>query len=157
LGSYHINQYQNPVYTYIEGAANAPLSQFINTASRTDSIGTNLSYLEPVGKKSFLELTYGFKYQSTSADKTTDTLTTAGVRDNYALLTNSYDYTFTTNRFGLNYRFIDKKYNYTLGVVAQPSVLEGNSVLTGVNRVTAFNVAPTASLFITFRVTSRSV
>jgi hypothetical protein len=150
LGSYHINQYQNPVYTYIEGAANAPLSQFINTASRTDSIGTNLSYLEPVGKKSFLELTYGFKYQSTSADKTTDTLTTAGVRDNYALLTNSYDYTFTTNRFGLNYRFIDKKYNYTLGVVAQPSVLEGNSVLTGVNRVTAFNVAPTARFIYNF-------
>ncbi|RYD91609.1 MAG: hypothetical protein EOP54_22150, partial [Sphingobacteriales bacterium] len=151
LGSYHIDQNQNPVYTYIDGARNAPANQFINTASRTDSVGTNLSYLEPIGKKSYIELTYGFKYQSTSADKITDTLVTnTEIRNNYALLTNNYDYIFTTNRFGLNYRFIDKKYNYTLGVVAQPTVLEGNSVLTGTNKVTTFNVAPTARFIYNF-------
>lgn len=149
-GSYRINQYQNPVYTYIEGANNAPLNQFISTASRTDSVGTNVSYLEPIGKRSYIELTYGYKHQYTTADKSTDTLSAVGIRTNYALLTNSYDYTFTTNRFGLNYRFIDKKYNYTLGVVAQPSVLAGNSQTTGENKVTTFNVAPTARFIYNF-------
>ncbi|MBD1366988.1 outer membrane beta-barrel protein [Mucilaginibacter sp. ZT4R22] len=149
-GSYHIDQYQNPIYTYIEGAANAPLNQFINTASRTDSVGVNVSYLEPLAKKSYLEFTYGYKNQNTTSDRSTDTLTTGGVRNNYALLTNDYQYTFITNRFGLNFRFIDKKYNYTLGVVAQPSILEGNSPGFAVNRKTEFNVAPTARFIYNF-------
>nr|WP_294945969.1 outer membrane beta-barrel protein [uncultured Mucilaginibacter sp.] len=150
-GSYNIDQYQNPIYVYTPGTRrNAPSNQLINTESRTDSVGVNLSYLEPLAKKSYLEFTYGFKNQNTTADRNTDTLTTGGVRNNYALLTNDYQYTFTTNRFGLNYRFIDKKYNYTLGVVAQPSVLEGNSPGFAVNRKEQFNVAPTARFIYNF-------
>ncbi|RWY47243.1 outer membrane beta-barrel protein [Mucilaginibacter gilvus] len=150
-GSYNIDQYQNPIYVYAPGTTqNAPANQLINTTSRTDSVGVNLSYLEPLAKKSFLEFTYGYKYQTTNADRNTDTLTTGGVRNNDPLLTNSYDYTFTTNRFGLNFRFIDKKYNYTLGVVAQPSILEGNSPDFAVNRKTEFNVAPTARFIYNF-------
>lgn len=150
VGSYSISQYQNPVYNYIEGAANAPLSQFINTDSRTDSIGTNFSYLEPISSKSFIELTYGYKRAYTTADKATDTLTLAGDRSNYDLLSNSYNFTFVTNRFGLNYRFIDKKYNYTLGVVAVPTSLEGESPVSGTNRVNTFNIAPTARFIYNF-------
>ncbi|WP_165852045.1 outer membrane beta-barrel protein [Mucilaginibacter terrenus] len=149
-GSYHIDQFQNPVYSNVTGAVNAPLYQFINTASRTDSVGANFSYLEPIAKKSYIELTYGYKHQYTTADKNTDTLNTSGDRDNYALLTNSYNYTFTTNRIGLNYRFIDKKYNYTLGVVAQPTVLEGMSANAGANRITSFNFAPNARFIYNF-------
>jgi hypothetical protein len=150
-GSYNMDQYQNPIYVYTPGTKqNAPANQLINTSSKTDSVGVNLSYLEPLAKKSFLEFTYGYKYQTTNADRNTDTLTTGGIRNNDPLLTNSYDYTFTTNRFGLNFRFIDKKYNYTLGVVAQPSVLEGNSPGFVVNRKTEFNVAPTARFIYNF-------
>ncbi|TSD67902.1 outer membrane beta-barrel protein [Inquilinus sp. KBS0705] len=145
-GSYSINQYQNPVYTYIEGAANAPLSQYISTASRTDSVGTSLSYLEPLSKKSYLEVTYGYKYSYTSADRATDTLSNSGDRVRYDLLSNNYSYSFITNRFGLNYRFIDKKYNYTLGVMAQPSTLDGS----GTNPVNTFNIAPTARFIYNF-------
>lgn len=150
-GSYNIDQYQNPIYVYTPGTRqNAPANQLINTASRTDSVGVNVSYLEPLAKKSYLEFTYGYKYQNTTADRNTDTLTDAGVRNNYALLTNNYEYNFTTNRFGLNFRFIDKKYNYTLGVVAQPSVLEGSSPGFAVNRKEQFNVAPTARFIYNF-------
>jgi hypothetical protein len=145
-GSYSTSQYQNPVYTYIEGAANAPLSQFINTDSHTDSVGTSFSYLEPIGKKSYLEATYGIKYSTTSADKLTDTLTANGDVNRYDLLSNSYSYQFTTNRIGLNYRFIDKKYNYTLGVLAQPTLLVGSDD----NRRTNFNFSPTARFIYNF-------
>lgn len=153
-GSYSINKYQNPVYTYIEGAANAPLNQFINTDSRTDSVGTSVSFLEPVSKKGYLELTYAYHYAYTTADKLTDTLSADGVtRNQYDLLSNNYTSTFITNRFGLNYRFIDKKYNYTLGVVAQPTILRGRSLMSAASEPTdshTFNFAPNARFIYNF-------
>lgn len=139
------NAYQNPVYTYINTAATAPLDQFINTDSHTDTVGTSLSYIEPIAKKSYLELTYNYHRAYTAADKETDTLTTDGIQNNYALLSNDYNFTLITNRFGLNYRFIDKKYNYVFGVVAQPTLLEGYSQTTGLQtRNTTFNFTPSA-------------
>ncbi|MDB5007992.1 MAG: hypothetical protein JWP45_2385 [Mucilaginibacter sp.] len=138
------NQYQNPVYTYLSGAVNAPLDQFINTNSRTDTVGAYFSYIEPISRRSYIEVNYNYKHSYTTADKETDTLTSTGQTNNYALLSNQYNFTFITNRFGLNYRFIEKKYNYVLGVTAQPSLLEGSSPISGATRVQAFNFSPNA-------------
>ncbi|MFB0494695.1 hypothetical protein ABID99_000932 [Mucilaginibacter sp. OAE612] len=152
-GSYTINKYQNPVYTYIDGARNAPLNQFINTDSRTDSVGTTVSYMEPVSKKGYLELNYAYHYAYTTADRATDTLADDGNINRYGLLSNNYNSTFVTNRFGLNYRFIDKKYNYTLGLVAQPTLLKGSSIVDGTPFTTnnnTFNWAPTARFIYNF-------
>ncbi|QJD95270.1 outer membrane beta-barrel protein [Mucilaginibacter robiniae] len=144
-GSTKLTQTQNPVYNYLTGTANAPTNQLISTNVKLDSVSTNLSYLEPLSKRSFLELTYAYHYAYTTSDKETDTLTTANTRNRYDLLSNDYNYTFITNRFGLNYRFIEKKYNYTLGIAAQPAILNGHSVNTSTNtHVTTFNIAPTA-------------
>lgn len=144
--------YQNPVYTYIDGAANAPLNQFINTNSHTDTIGTTLSYIEPLARRSYLEVNYNFRRSYTTADKQTDTLVTNSTQiNNYPLLSNNYNFTFITNRFGLNYRFVEKKYNYVLGITAQPSVLKGYSVTTGMpTNSTAFNVSPNAHFIYNF-------
>jgi hypothetical protein len=145
-------QYQNPVYDYIAGAANAPLDQFINTDSHTDTLGTTLSYIEPLAKRSYLEINYNFRHSYTAADKETDTLASNGTDiNNYALLSNNYNFTFITNRFGLNYRFVEKKYNYVLGITAQPSVLKGYSQTTGLpTNSTAFNVSPNAHFIYNF-------
>jgi len=113
----------------------------INTYSRTNSYGTNLSYLEPLGSRSYLELNYAFNRSITTNDKQTDTLydpISFSFRSDSAL-SNKYNYTFTTNKVGLNYRFIEKKYNYTLGIGVQPSVLDGNSPTTGINRTCFIN------------------
>ncbi|ASU33004.1 outer membrane beta-barrel protein [Mucilaginibacter xinganensis] len=152
VGRSSSNQYQNPVYTYIEGAANAPLDQFINTASHTDTIGTWLSYIEPLSRKSYFEVNYNYRRSYTAADKQTDTLANDGTTiNNYPLLSNTYNFTFITNRFGLNYRFVEKKYNYVLGVTAQPSVLKGYSQTTGLpTNSTAFNVSPNAHFIYNF-------
>jgi hypothetical protein len=153
-GSYRIDKFQNPVYTYIDGVANAPLNQFINTNSRTDSVGTSVSFLEPVSKKGYLELTYAYHYAYTTADKLTDTLNVDGItRNQYDLLSNNYTSTFITNRFGLNFRYIDKKYNYTLGVVAQPTILRGRSLMSAASEPTdshTFNFAPNARFIYNF-------
>jgi len=146
--------YQNPVYDYAPGSVpTAPLNQMINTYSRTNSFGTTVSYLSPIGKLSYLEFNYSFNTAVTTNNKQTDTLfdsATFAFRSDSAL-TNLYNYTFTTNKFGLNYRFIQKKYNYTLGIGAQPGVLDGYSATTGLTtHVTTFNIIPTARFVYNF-------
>jgi len=139
--------YQNPIYDYTIGAPTAPANQVINTYSRTDSYGTNVSYLLPIGKLSYLEFNYAFNRAVTSNNLQTDTLYDPAAYSfkSDSALSNVYNYTFTTNKLGLNYRFIEKKYNYTLGVGFQPSVLDGSSPVTGAEtHISSFNVIPTA-------------
>jgi len=141
--------YDNPVNT--AGVSNVPANQQINTNNRTTTVGANVSYLHPIGKITYLELNYAFSHSYTSNDKETDTLETgtsspANNFNNYALLSNNYNFTFTTNKVGLNYRVIAPKYNYTLGIGVQPSVLDGQSVTTGLHtHSTGFNVIPAAN------------
>jgi hypothetical protein len=138
--------FENPANVYFEGTQTAPANQVINTYSRTNSFGTTFSYLEPIGKHSYLELNYVYNRAATSNNKQTDTLftpTTSFVYDDS--LSTVYNYTFITNKLGLNYRFIQTKYNYTLGIGAQPSVLDGYSPLTGITtHVSTFNFIPAA-------------
>jgi len=149
-GSTTSNQFQNPAYNYIAGKANAPVYQEINTNSRTDSAGVSLSYLEPIGKISYLEFNYAYHNAHTSADRLTDTLritdsvANTGVLDRSAELSNDYNFNFITNRFGINYRVIDKKYNFTLGVAGQPTTLEGSSLVSAPTNRTTFNFSPVA-------------
>ncbi len=150
-GTYHSFEFQNPVYSYLTGKAGVPLNQLIHTNSKTDSIGTTLSYMEPLSKTSFLEFNYGYHTAHTTAGKETDTLTSAGESNLYPLLSNNYAYTFTTNRVGLNYRVIQKKFNYTLGLSGEPTALDGYSLTTGLRtHISTFNLAPTARYIYNF-------
>jgi uncharacterized membrane protein YgcG len=143
--------FQNPIYNYTAGTPAAPVNQLINTYSRTNSYGVNLSYLEPLGKRSYLELNYAFNHSVTANNKETDTLSNANSYNRYDLLSNQYNYTFTTNKVGLNYRFVEKKYNYTLGIGVQPSVLDGDSPLNDIEtHRSTFNIIPTARFVYNF-------
>jgi hypothetical protein len=144
------DQFQNPVYDYTAGVANAPLTQFITTNSTTDTVGTSLSYIEPIAKHSYIEFNYNYRHSYTTAEKLTDTLAMDNQLNEYPLLSNNYNVTFITNRFGINYRFIQKKYNYVLGVTAQPSLLEGSSPVSGATRISAFNFSPNAHFVYNF-------
>ncbi|MBK0380205.1 outer membrane beta-barrel protein [Mucilaginibacter segetis] len=139
------SQYDNPIYDYTVGSGTAPMNQVINTDNRTNSYGANLSYLEPLSKVSFLEFNYAYNHSYTSSNKETDTLYTADRYHKYDLLSNNYDYTFTTNRIGLNYKYVEKKVNYTLGIGVQPATLSGKSDKTSIpTKINTFNVIPTA-------------
>ena len=144
------DQYQNPIYSYIAGTPNAPLDQFITTNSTTDTLGTSLSYIEPIGGHSYLEFNYNYKHSYTTAEKVTDTLTSSDQLNNYPLLSNDYNFTFIVNRIGLNYRFVQKKYNYVLGIVAQPSLLEGTSLVSAPTNISTFNFSPNAHFIYNF-------
>ena len=143
-GSATSNQYQNPVYNYVAGKANAPVNQMINTHSRTDSAGVSLSYLEPVFKTSYIELNYAYHNAHTTADKMTDTVTKAGGVNREQDLSNDYKFNFITNRFGVNYRIIEKKYDLAVGVAGQPALLKGSSSINAATSKTTFNLSPVA-------------
>jgi len=147
------NAFQNPIYDFTAGFPTAPANQLINTDSHTTSYGVNFSYLEPLGKRSYLELNYAFNRTNTNNNKQTDTLYDPVeylFRSDSALSTR-YNFNFTTNRVGLNYRFIEKKYNYTLGIGVQPSVLDGIAPITGVTtHESTFNIIPSARFVYNF-------
>ena len=148
------NQYDNPIYDYTQGTPTAPVNQLIYTNGRTNSYGLNFSFLEPISKHAFIEANYAYNHNYNTSDKETDTLYTVTPAERfhrYDLLSNNYNYTFTTNKFGLNYRLVQTKYNLTLGVGAQPATLEGqSSQTTTATKVTTFNVIPTARFVYNF-------
>jgi len=143
--------FDNPTYHYTAGVPTAPLNQIVNSNNKSTTFGSNLSYLQPIGKITYLEFTYAYNYSNTSNDKETDTLSNANTYNNYALLSNNFKYTFVTNKVGLNFREVGKKYNYTLGIGVQPSTLDGESITTGLStHVNQFNVIPTANYIYNF-------
>jgi hypothetical protein len=110
------------------------------------NFGTNAggSYMEPLWKKTYVELNYNWNRSLTSSDKNTrDVLGDEEIFN--PNLSNNYTYQFITNRIGLNYRYIADKLNYTLGLNAQPAVLTGQDVNRGINTVNrTFNLIPSA-------------
>jgi uncharacterized membrane protein YgcG len=149
-------QFQNPVSVYLIGKPNAPQNQYINIDSHTNSFGSTFSYIEPLSKVSFLEGSYTYSYAHTTNDKLVDTVQYSSVNvpfqplaiSLYDNLSNTFNYTFITNRFALNYRFIKEKYNFTLGLGIQPAELKGFSPATATQQsvstdVTTTNFSPT--------------
>ncbi|MET0635165.1 MAG: outer membrane beta-barrel protein [Chitinophagaceae bacterium] len=60
-------------------------------------------------------------------------------------LSNIYENIFTYNRFAVNYRVNEKKYNYSIGIAAQTSEMKGESFFTKSNfKETTFNWIPLA-------------
>jgi uncharacterized membrane protein YgcG len=140
------NSYDNPIYHYISGIPTAPLNQIVTQDNKTTTLSSTLSYLQPIGKITYLELRYDFNYSNITNDKETDTLSNANTYNNYATLSNNFKYTFLTNKIALNFREVGAKYNYTLGIGVQPGTLDGESLTTGVKtHVNQFNIIPTAN------------
>lgn len=102
--------------------------QYQNTYNHDGNLAMELkgSYFEPLSSISFLELAYRWNRSSNDILKETFDIDPAeGSETINQTLSNDYDYRFTTNRFGLNYRLKSEKINSTIGLFAQPSTLSG--------------------------------
>jgi len=121
-------------------------NQLIDNVNDSFSSWANISYMEPLWKKKYIEFSYSRSHSITNTNReTSDIINTLPVFN--ADLSNEYEYQFTTNRFGLNYRVIEEKFNYTLGINAQPTLLEGRNLSRGIDtRNTTFNIIPSARL-----------
>ncbi len=80
------------------------------------SIGTKISYTEPLMKDVYMEISYGLNYSSTDNDRITNTRSGNG---KYETRVDSLSNSFSFDRFvytpGLNFRVNKKKINFSLG------------------------------------------
>jgi hypothetical protein len=131
-----------------------PRNQQIDQDNKSTSLSGNISYMEPLSTVSFLDVNYTLTRSTTSNDRRVLGLD-SGTPLLDANLSNNYSFNFTTHRFALNYRLIETKYNLTLGLGVQPSVLEGQSSRTAAanfpaTRKTQTNIVPTARFIYQF-------
>jgi len=127
-------------------AENLYRRQLISNDNNTNNININTSYIEPLSKTKSLEVNYEYGYSRISNNRlvlnSDDELLAPTYNSN---LSDDFKYTFTTNRVGLNYRVREEKFNYTLGLGVQPSVLRGESYTRNTTtRNNAVNIFPSA-------------
>uniref|UniRef100_UPI003703EE5C outer membrane beta-barrel protein n=1 Tax=Mucilaginibacter achroorhodeus TaxID=2599294 RepID=UPI003703EE5C len=141
----------NDQYTTRQDTIVTPLFQQINTDNQSSRVGVNLSYIEPLGKTTFLEGNYAFSRNNTDNNRYNYRIDPqTGTQTYVDSLSTLYNYQFTTNKFGLNLRGVKTKYNYTIGMAVQPATLTGEShnFTTTTN---TFNLIPTARFIYNFK------
>ncbi|MBD1431988.1 outer membrane beta-barrel protein [Sphingobacterium sp. DN00404] len=116
--------------------------------------GTSVSYTEPLGENSRMELTYDFNINDYDNFDRQNGFDRAGNPvangvDAAAVLNYSYDYdyAFTSHRMGANYSYDNDKIKYSIGAAVQPTVLSGNAYNASESAVISrnnFNVIPIA-------------
>ena len=88
--------------------------------------GISASFNEQINKKKGIEFNYAFNKRFIGNDRETFDIV-GNVRTLSDLQTNIFDNTYITNRFGINYRVTQKKYNYSLGMALQPATIASNT------------------------------
>lgn len=119
-----INQTTNFVQT---PPVTAILKQLINQDNNNNGINLRAQYSEPIRKDRFVDFIYQYRHTYTKNDRTTYDVSGASPVILPAL-TNAFENYFNEQRYGLNFRTVKKKYNYTLGVSVQPLELKGYSI-----------------------------
>lgn len=140
-----VNNYDTVTHSYI--ARTFITNQHYNSYSTTKNYGTTLSYTEPIGKSSQIEIAYNHNYSQSESDK--ETMAYDSVTKDYTSivgnLTNSFRNTYKSDRGTLSYRFSKNNITFSVG----NGVQWGN--LNSVNRTTSniinqnyVNLFPTA-------------
>lgn len=112
--------------------------------SHTAGVSGNISYIEPINIRSYMEFLYEFNSTDISNDRRVYNLQYGSVGRQYVdTLSVDYSYLFQTSQFGLHYHLNGKKTKYILGFAVQPTDLNGNTASGDVaTRVTRINFVP---------------
>ncbi|MFT3980487.1 MAG: outer membrane beta-barrel family protein [Ferruginibacter sp.] len=124
------NDYENyATYYYTGMPQDSVLLQLIRQNNDNKSASLRASYIEPLTKTKSLEFNYTYNWQRTGNDKETY-VTDPFTGQQYLLdsLSNIFDNNYNTNRFGVNFRNNQKKFNYSIGLAVQPATIKTNSV-----------------------------
>ncbi len=114
------NGFNQSETTILQNAPNI-IDQRYENNSLSYGIGARASYTEPLGKNFFTELAYSYNFRKTDSDKTTFNKTSTGYDEVVDDYTTKYEYTIITQQIELNLRKNEEKYNYVIGLNAQPS------------------------------------
>lgn len=114
--------------------------------------GVKATYTEPLSKKSYLEINYSF-YNNNSSQKTLSYDKDLGGK--YSLLvdslSNEFKYIYKTNSGGINYRFNEKKYNFSIGGnIANTAFRQTDQVKDTSRKYNYYNFFPRANFYYKF-------
>lgn len=102
--------------------------QLIIQQNTSPSTNARISYIEPLAKRKSLELNVTLNRSYTDNDRQTS-LVVGSSTIKIDSLSNLYENTFTYQRYGVNYRFNEKKYNYSVGIAVQANQMKGESFI----------------------------
>lgn len=112
------------------------------------TLGGNLSYTEPAGKKALVELSYNYSRNQNESGQVTERLNNNGKYERDSLLTNEFLNTNESHRLSMNYRRqVNKDWSYTAGIGVQRAALtsDNKSRNTSISQ-DFYNFFPTLSL-----------
>lgn len=144
------NTQNNHIIYYQDASSNvlkdSLVNRYITRSNLTKNLRTSMTYVEPLSQSSQLEFNTQMNYRGYDNEALTNNIDVAGRPVVIDSLSNIFNYSFTEVRIAANYRFTKPKYNFSLGLTAVPTLLEGTKV-TGGNidtRRTNFNLIPIA-------------
>ncbi|MBC7655027.1 MAG: TonB-dependent receptor, partial [Oligoflexus sp.] len=105
---------------------NSIINQNVTQENDNHNYGISASFNEQLSKKRALEFNYAYNKRFIGNHKETFDVNTTG-KQMVDSLSNIYENIYTTNRFGVNFRTTEKKYNYSIGMAVQPATIESNS------------------------------
>jgi hypothetical protein len=134
------------------------LNQHYTDTLHSGTFSPTLSYTEPIGKNQIIELNYNYTYnKSTTNNNTYDYIDSLkGFASFDSLFSNSYKFLSTSNRFTLNYRIQNPKFNFNIGSGIQ--FTDFNSLNTTKNIEVShsyLHLTPTANFSYSFSRTQR--
>lgn len=134
--------YYDPTGNTLQDSINYRLNATLN---RTFSGSGRVVYNEPVSEHGRIQLNYNVNYNNYDNSRISSLADIAGNLQPIDSLSNIFQYSFVSQRFGVNYNFRDKNNDLSLGVTANPTHLSGNSesLNTTISRSNFF-VAPIA-------------
>jgi len=149
------NRIDNESYNYSAKTTADSISvidQYVNNKTNKYSLNSRLSYVEPIfDKKNLIELSVSFQTINTTSDKMQYNKDKNGWYDALdSMYSNNFDNRFFREAFELNYKHVEKNYNLTLGLKAEPSQMI-NQTEYGDNsskdiRLDVVNYSPTAQI-----------
>ena len=109
--------------------------------------GIRATYTEPLSKKSYLEFNYSYYNNSSTQKRSSFNKDLNGKYSNLVdTLSNDFRYIYNTHSGGINYRFNDKKFNFSFGGnIASTAFQQTDLVKDTTRNYNYFNLAPRAN------------
>ncbi|HBK32153.1 MAG TPA: TonB-dependent receptor [Porphyromonadaceae bacterium] len=147
------NKAENRSDTHYNGTKPSDrIDQRITNNNNSSSFGTFLSYMEPLGKAYFLQLTYQYRQNGSESDRDTRTADSLG---QYTVFDKQYSKRYVNNNnnqdLSLTFRARKEKYTYSAGLSLYPSTSKrktfiGDSLANDIEQP-ATNFSPNAQFF----------
>jgi hypothetical protein len=122
------------------------VSQVNDQTTNNQTLATNLSFIEPLGGRKYLEASYNFRTNRNQVEREVFDVSN-GVKTENMLLSNLYHSNYMYNRPGLSLRINRSKYNLSIGTNWQRTTINGRLILKDIDINKSFqNFLPVARL-----------